>query len=95
MISHNHPGASEFWVSSVTIFAAFLYLHVWLRLRSHDAGAMMWTCVTVVYLIAGTVFTAGLLSPLRLPHPSEELASSQFDSRRIEMRTDLRRTEVV
>jgi putative membrane protein len=27
------------------------------------AGALMWTCVTVVYLIAGTVFTARLLSP--------------------------------
>ncbi len=27
------------------------------------AGALMWTCVTVVYLIAGTVFAAQLLSP--------------------------------
>jgi len=27
------------------------------------AGALMWTCVTVVYLIAGTVFVARLLSP--------------------------------
>lgn len=27
------------------------------------AGALMWTCVTVVYLIAGAVFTARLLSP--------------------------------
>ena len=27
------------------------------------AGALMWTCVTVVYLIAGTVFAARLLSP--------------------------------
>jgi putative membrane protein len=27
------------------------------------AGALMWTCVTVVYLIAGTIFTAHLLSP--------------------------------
>jgi putative membrane protein len=29
------------------------------------AGALMWTGVTVVYLIAGTVFTARLLSPHR------------------------------
>jgi len=34
------------------------------------AGALMWTCVTVVYLIAGAVFTARLLSP----HRPEELA---------------------
>jgi putative membrane protein len=27
------------------------------------AGAVMWTCVTLVYLIAGTVFAARLLSP--------------------------------
>jgi len=27
------------------------------------AGALMWTCVTVVYLVAGTVFAARLLSP--------------------------------
>src|SRR5580692_3343576 len=33
------------------------------------AGALMWTCVTVVYLIAGAVFTARLLSP----HQSEQL----------------------
>jgi putative membrane protein len=41
------------------------------------AGALMWTCVTVVYLIAGAVFTAHLLSPCR----SEELPIPQFDSR--------------
>ena len=35
------------------------------------AGALMWTCVTVVYLIAGAVFTARLLSPSSRP---EELA---------------------
>jgi cytochrome c oxidase assembly factor CtaG len=27
------------------------------------AGALMWTCVTVVYLIAGSIFAARLLSP--------------------------------
>ncbi len=31
------------------------------------AGALMWTCVTVVYLIAGTIVTARLLSPEK-PH---------------------------
>jgi putative membrane protein len=29
------------------------------------AGALMWTCVTIVYLIAGTIFAARLLSPER------------------------------
>jgi cytochrome c oxidase assembly factor CtaG len=43
------------------------------------AGALMWTCVTVVYLIAGAVFTARLLSP----HQSKEVAILQFDSQRI------------
>jgi putative membrane protein len=28
------------------------------------AGALMWTCVTVVYLVAGTILTAKSLSPL-------------------------------
>ena len=56
------------------------------------AGALMWTCVTVVYLIAGAVFTARLLSP----HRSEELAIPQFDSRRIAVRhTDPHRMEAV
>jgi cytochrome c oxidase assembly factor CtaG len=56
------------------------------------AGALMWTCVTVVYLIAGTVFTARLLSP----HRSEELAIPNFDSRLIVVRhTDPHRMEVV
>ena len=27
------------------------------------AGALMWTCVTVVYLVAGTILTTHLLSP--------------------------------
>jgi putative membrane protein len=27
------------------------------------AGAVMWTCVTIIYLIAGTIFTARLLAP--------------------------------
>jgi len=60
------------------------------------AGALMWTCVTVVYLIAGTVFTARLLSPHRSPQRSEELAISQFDSQRIAVRhTDPHRMEAV
>jgi putative membrane protein len=56
------------------------------------AGALMWTCVTVVYLIAGSVFTARLLSP----HRSDELAIPPFDSRRIAVRnTDPHRMEAV
>jgi putative membrane protein len=52
------------------------------------AGALMWTCVTVVYLIAGGVFTARLLSsdlflPHRSPYRSEEVAIPQLDSRSI------------
>jgi len=31
------------------------------------AGALMWTCVTVIYLVAGTLVTARLLSPKRSP----------------------------
>jgi putative membrane protein len=46
------------------------------------AGALMWTCVTVVYLIAGAVFTASFLSPDRSAHGSQEVAIS-LDSRRI------------
>jgi putative membrane protein len=60
------------------------------------AGALMWTCVTVVYLIAGSVFTARLLSPHRSPQGSEELAIPPFDTRRIAVRhTDPPRMEAV
>jgi putative membrane protein len=56
------------------------------------AGALMWTCVTVVYLIAGAVFTARLLSPHRL----DELALPQFDPRPIAVRhTDPHKLETV
>jgi putative membrane protein len=56
------------------------------------AGALMWTCVTVVYLIAGAVFTARLLSP----HRSEELPIPQFESHRIAvLHADSKRTEAV
>jgi len=46
------------------------------------AGALMWTCVTVVYLIAGAVFTARLLSPYR----SDAVAIPQFESQGIAVR---------
>jgi putative membrane protein len=46
------------------------------------AGALMWTCITVVYLIAAAIFTAHLLSP----HRSEEFAIPQFEVRRIAIR---------
>jgi putative membrane protein len=56
------------------------------------AGALMWTCVTVVYVVAGAVFTARLLSP----HRSEGLAIPQLDSRRIALQhTDAHRMEAV
>jgi putative membrane protein len=50
------------------------------------AGALMWTCVTIVYLIAGALFTARLLSPQRSPQRSEDLAIPPFDSPRIALR---------
>jgi cytochrome c oxidase assembly factor CtaG len=53
------------------------------------AGALMWTCVTVVYLIAATMFTARLLSP----HRSEERSILQFESERSAARTDPQRVE--
>lgn len=34
------------------------------------AGALMWTCVTIVFLIAGTIVTARLLSPHFAQEPS-------------------------
>jgi len=43
------------------------------------AGALMWTCVTVVYLIAGAVCTARLLSP----HQSHKCSIPQFEPHRI------------
>jgi putative membrane protein len=46
------------------------------------AGALMWTCVTLVYLIAGAVFTARLLSPRR----TEALGIPPFDSRHVALR---------
>jgi cytochrome c oxidase assembly factor CtaG len=42
------------------------------------AGALMWTCVTVVYLIAAAVFTARLLSP----HRSKERSILQIELER-------------
>jgi putative membrane protein len=60
------------------------------------AGALMWTCVTVVYLIAAAVFTMRLLSPHRSPQRSDDLAIPQFDSRQIVTGpTDPQRMEAV
>jgi putative membrane protein len=64
------------------------------------AAALMWTCVTVVYVIAGSVFTARLLSPHRSlyqsPYQSDDLAIPQFDSRRIAVgHTDRHRMEAI
>jgi putative membrane protein len=55
------------------------------------AGALMWTCVTVVYLIAAAVFAARLLSP----HRSEEQSILQFEPERSAVRTDSQRMEAV
>jgi len=55
------------------------------------AGALMWTCVTVVYLIAGAVFAARLLSPrwspdyLVLQSESRAVAVSPREEQRMEV----------
>jgi putative membrane protein len=55
------------------------------------AGALMWTCVTVVYLIAGVVFAARLLSPrwspdyLILQSESQAIAVAQREEQRMEV----------
>jgi putative membrane protein len=55
------------------------------------AGALMWTCVTLVYLVAGAIVTARLLSP----HRSEEQSILQFEPERSAVRTDPQRMEAV
>ena len=56
------------------------------------AAALMWTCVTVVYLIAGTVFAARLLSP----RWSQEYAIRQSETQAIALgKRDVQRMEVV
>jgi cytochrome c oxidase assembly factor CtaG len=55
------------------------------------AGALMWTCVTVIYLVAAAIFAARLLSP----HRSEEPSILQFESKRSAVRTDPHRIEAV
>jgi putative membrane protein len=55
------------------------------------AGALMWTCVTVVYLLAAAIFAVRLL----FPHRSEEQSILQFEPERSAMRTDPQRMEAV
>jgi cytochrome c oxidase assembly factor CtaG len=56
------------------------------------AGALMWTCVTVVYLIAGAIVTARLLSS----RGSQEYAIRQPETQAIALRkSDVQRVEVV
>jgi putative membrane protein len=55
------------------------------------AGALMWTCVTVVYLIAAILFAARLLSP----HRSEDRSILQFDLKRTAVDTAPHRMEAV
>jgi len=55
------------------------------------AGALLWTCVTVVYLIAAAILSVGLL----LPHRSKEQPILQFESERNATRTDQQRMEAV
>jgi len=55
------------------------------------AGALMWTCVTVVYLIAAAIVAARLLSP----HRSEEPSILHFESEPSAVRTIPQRIEAV
>jgi putative membrane protein len=56
------------------------------------AGALMWTCVTIVYLIAAAIVTARLLSS----HGSQEYAIRQSETRAVALRkNDVQRMEVV
>jgi len=55
------------------------------------AGALMWTCVTLVYLIAGASVTACLLSP----HTSQEYAILQSQTQALALlKSDVQRMEV-
>jgi len=55
------------------------------------AGALMWTCVTVVYLVAGAIFAARLLSPrwspeyLTLQSESQAVAVARTQEQRLEV----------
>ncbi len=55
------------------------------------AGALMWTCVTVVYLIAAAIVAARLLSP----HRSGERSILQIELEPSAVRTDSRRMEAI
>jgi cytochrome c oxidase assembly factor CtaG len=55
------------------------------------AGALMWTCVTVVYLVAGTIVATRLLSPrwpreyLTLQSGSKAIAVTHTQEQRMEV----------
>jgi putative membrane protein len=56
------------------------------------AGALMWTCVTVVYVIAGAIFTARLLSPRRF----DKCSTPQFEPHTIAvLHADSKRMEAI
>jgi len=56
------------------------------------AGALMWTCITLVYLVAGAIVTARLLSP----HKSQEYAILQSETQVIApAKSDVQRMELV
>jgi cytochrome c oxidase assembly factor CtaG len=56
------------------------------------AGALMWTCVTLVYLIAGAIVTARLMSS----HGSREYATRHSETQDVALpKSDVHRMEVV
>jgi cytochrome c oxidase assembly factor CtaG len=58
------------------------------------AGAFMWTCVTVVYLLAGTILAAHLLSPNTSRHHEIARADSQPSVTRVAPQTTRQGLEV-
>jgi cytochrome c oxidase assembly factor CtaG len=69
--------------SDRVVYPVFLSSHQAFGLSALEdqqcAGALMWTCVTVVYLIAAAIYAAHLLSP----HRSEQRSVPQFELERI------------
>jgi putative membrane protein len=78
------------------IYPAYLYSSQPFGLSALEdqqcAGALMWTCVTIVYLIAAAIVTARLLSS----HGSQEYAIRQPEAQAIALgTTDVQRMEAV
>jgi putative membrane protein len=82
-------------LSAFLVFSERVAYPVYLSGSRHDeaavlgdqqtAGALMWTCVTIVYLVAGTILTTRLLSA---PSVHDALAQSE-SAQHVDLREDL------